>query len=534
MFKTIDDLMFINDGNNPYRTGLLYGRGGLGYIPTPYNMIGGTTGNPKTGYKSYTNEELENMDKDELINIYNEDQDFLDGYDELSIQEKELNRDNLIIHNEEKLRILKLLKDNYPEDFEEEQSEEEEEEEEEDEYDLLEQLNDIFNDDTIPDTEKIEKIENYTDTDFKDVNKEAKKYIKSLKTHINIENEELENNNLLGEDYVDDEVLKNNIDEYELLYKDFDITKATEKEILDYKQLVLDIATDSYKLGEIKTFEKFKKLFNDSLDFMNYKFEIDLTNADWFNIFSKSEELNKLRDEFRNELKYEFDADVGAFGSRFEKVIEKIFNTFLNDKVENNNRHTFYTKQVGNVGKNKAEELPYDLSNKNNDFELKCYIDNKTIQQMDNIKKQTGVDGVFIQLSKFNSTRFTPFFKDIGGEMKLFNIYDNWYNSNSQDAKYSNKYVNKDFNKDVYMIYYLPDGVYKLKLNNDDIFPFKKTIIYENFQGIPKKNKVVEKDVYRFNIDDIKKNFSVVIDGHGKECIWIPKIYLQEIHKNNL
>ncbi len=44
MFKTIDDIMYMTDGNNPFREGLLYGRGGLGYKPTPYNMVGGMIG----------------------------------------------------------------------------------------------------------------------------------------------------------------------------------------------------------------------------------------------------------------------------------------------------------------------------------------------------------------------------------------------------------------------------------------------------------------------------------------------------------
>jgi exonuclease SbcC len=33
MIKSIDDLMYINDGNNPFRTGFIYGTGGLGYKP---------------------------------------------------------------------------------------------------------------------------------------------------------------------------------------------------------------------------------------------------------------------------------------------------------------------------------------------------------------------------------------------------------------------------------------------------------------------------------------------------------------------
>jgi hypothetical protein len=40
MIRNLDDMMYISDGHNPFRYGL-YGRGGLGYKPLPYNMIGG-------------------------------------------------------------------------------------------------------------------------------------------------------------------------------------------------------------------------------------------------------------------------------------------------------------------------------------------------------------------------------------------------------------------------------------------------------------------------------------------------------------
>lgn len=115
----IDDIMYIVDGLNPFRQGYLYGKGGLGYVPTKYNMVGGTLGSAKTGYREYTNDELENMNKKELLDIYEEDQEYLDGYDDLSEYEKELNRENLKLHNDEKLKVLKMLKENYPEDYEE-------------------------------------------------------------------------------------------------------------------------------------------------------------------------------------------------------------------------------------------------------------------------------------------------------------------------------------------------------------------------------------------------------------------------------
>ena len=96
MFKTIDDIMYITDGNNPFRQGLIYGAGGLGYKPTPYNMIGG-------GIEDF----LESFFIDE-INSLNED------FDDLSIDEYEkLNeyQENLIDIIKDKAKNDEYYKD---------------------------------------------------------------------------------------------------------------------------------------------------------------------------------------------------------------------------------------------------------------------------------------------------------------------------------------------------------------------------------------------------------------------------------------
>lgn len=60
MFKTIDDIMYITDGNNPFRQGLIYGTGGLGYKPTLYNMVGGAVSDDIFKFENYSTDEEDN------------------------------------------------------------------------------------------------------------------------------------------------------------------------------------------------------------------------------------------------------------------------------------------------------------------------------------------------------------------------------------------------------------------------------------------------------------------------------------------
>ena len=54
MIRSIDDIMYIVDSNNPFRLGLLYGRGGLGYKPNQYTIKGNSV-----------------IDDDSSVNTYN-------------------------------------------------------------------------------------------------------------------------------------------------------------------------------------------------------------------------------------------------------------------------------------------------------------------------------------------------------------------------------------------------------------------------------------------------------------------------------
>lgn len=77
MIKNIDEIMYISDNINPFREGLIYGHGGLGYKPTKYNMIGGTLTN-ELNIIGLDKSELEKMTYEELQELLNENYGLLD------------------------------------------------------------------------------------------------------------------------------------------------------------------------------------------------------------------------------------------------------------------------------------------------------------------------------------------------------------------------------------------------------------------------------------------------------------------------
>ncbi len=99
MFKTIDDIMYITDGNNPFRIGLIYGTGGLGYKPTPYNMIGGSLGEEEPEkIKELMTGSIEDMEK--VLRAHEKARENIEKgieYDDENIRKSDLEDINKII-----------------------------------------------------------------------------------------------------------------------------------------------------------------------------------------------------------------------------------------------------------------------------------------------------------------------------------------------------------------------------------------------------------------------------------------------------
>ena len=75
MVKSIDEIMNIVDNNNPFRYGLLYGQGGLGYKPSPYNMVGGGGDYYDSDSDEEYNKKEDNKREDDKKEEYNKRED---------------------------------------------------------------------------------------------------------------------------------------------------------------------------------------------------------------------------------------------------------------------------------------------------------------------------------------------------------------------------------------------------------------------------------------------------------------------------
>lgn len=130
MIRNLDDMMYISDGHNPFRYGL-YGRGGLGYTPTMYNMIGGTltkdlniVGLDKTKLEKMSDEELQELLSENYVLLKEgENKNLSDeskyDYDQL-LKETE-NITDIIDEKKEKneyMNELNNLRDEYKKKFE--------------------------------------------------------------------------------------------------------------------------------------------------------------------------------------------------------------------------------------------------------------------------------------------------------------------------------------------------------------------------------------------------------------------------------
>ncbi len=473
MFRTIEDLMYINDGIKPYGNG-------LGYKPS-LPISGGTINNDNKKFEEDTtkfideNNSLKKLQKlyDKLLKgeeVINERNDEDDKNIDLSLLNKLEQKIN------EKLKVITKppeKKDMTPEPIEEENI----------------------------DAKFMELLHNIDNLDI---------------------NELIELGNLATEFNFDG--------------------KITDEELQIIEDKIRDKEISIKNLKPIRR----KELGRNYKDEIGFKLELDNDKQIKTEITKGSTDafLNTLMDNF-----IENKSGIGDFGKRFEEVWIDTNEKFGN-KYINNDKHPFYSKfkQMFNGDlKPISDFLPYDTEKIGKDGkpietdELKCYIDDKTIDWMEKTKKETGIDGVPVQLSKFKTDRYTPFFNiDDNDNVMLENIYDNYYNSNSdKKSQYSNKYVNSGGMRKLNMKYLLPDGLYKLDLTDGDIFDFKPAVITEYNKIFPPGGKPINttvkktynNNIYIYDIDNIKKKFPFIKDYKGKEIIWVDKKYLSKISK---
>jgi len=191
MFKTIDDIMYITDGINPY--GL-----GLGYKPTKYNMIGGTLTN-ELNIIGLDITELEKMTDEELKNQYDENLVLLKEMENLNLTDEGLH-EKKILENETNhiLDILNTDIDTDEYDFFQSDEFKEQMKWYEDNLDTLEE-DELFV--YIQSLAKLKEIENNEKGVSKEITDLDKKLYKAIKDYENITGKEIEYQYEDEEDY---------------------------------------------------------------------------------------------------------------------------------------------------------------------------------------------------------------------------------------------------------------------------------------------------------------------------------------------
>ena len=99
----------------------------------------------------------------------------------------------------------------------------------------------------------------------------------------------------------------------------------------------------------------------------------------------------------------------------------------------------------------------FDLSQKTTDIECKCFVCKDY--------NRSSMGEIVLQKSKIEGNiGFTPYYIIVGGEVKLYNVW------NVKESKW----VNKDFYKDTYVVFLLTNGIYKFNIIDYDGFEENK------------------------------------------------------------
>jgi hypothetical protein len=114
MSKTLEEIMYISDGNNPFRENLIYGKGGLGY--KPYLGINGSGLDESDEYKKVSSSKLYKMPIDELNSLIMKNNDDINAYENdergfLSENADDLKQELIKNLKDENIEIISILND---------------------------------------------------------------------------------------------------------------------------------------------------------------------------------------------------------------------------------------------------------------------------------------------------------------------------------------------------------------------------------------------------------------------------------------
>jgi hypothetical protein len=346
----------------------------------------------------------------------------------------------------------------------------------------------------IYDIEKNVKEENDNIKNILDLIKEQNKEQRKKLNNVDSDNE----NKIKKADEFREKKLKENIINFERLLKNFE--NLNENELLELRYLLDMLENDYISYDDANKLTD--RIIDKEIKMMNLKsirrkemgsqYKEEVGFKKYLDDGEINTEITKgTNDIYVNSILDNFVNLIGKFGKRLENAVVKTIND-NGGEAENNDDHPFYSKFKSKLTDDNgkllplSDFLPYDLNVKLDNGlwginEIKNFIDPATQENLEREAIIQGYDGVYLQKAKIKPPRFIPFFTndEKKNRTKLENIYDLYYNSESNNEEYKNKYVNNRPYYELKTIYLLPDGLYELDLMNFDLFPLLLSDIVE-------------------------------------------------------
>lgn len=460
----LDDLMVINDGfclsNTLRMTSNIKGYGGfinetssfktadgLGYKPTPYNMVGGMIG------KGWDIEETENEEGE--INIKPTDFKVLEPIELITLDVNELL--NIQTMNDQILTAVKR--------------------------------NSLDHDLKHGDVYEIEKKVREENDNIKKVLEQMEKE-KKINEQIRIENEKA---------ILKEQEEKKKIEEEERKAEE---SKKTDK--ANKLSKLFNIMEKKQEQSIKKKFDILKELPNKYYSSQEGK---DVLKNQIYTEWIRRKNANSIKPNTYSKEDLGFGKiweDV--LKNKMNKIIDTEKPDDLGNKhFKNNDEHKFYKKKLVNsydpssqswVKKPLSTFLTYDLDGEKQALENKMYDTNALSVSYNDLKNDNDI--LELQVSKLGmyepnkKNQFIPYFSRDGNNVVFYNLLD----------KDNNTWVNADYNKDLYMMYLLKDGIFELKLNNADYLPFRKSSVKDD-KGNPlyvfNTDEILNNPIYKYD-----------------------------------